>query len=256
MSYLDKCGILHLLTSHSKPLVSGIYADVQVRGAGYKLEHFHEIRKNDPDVERTPEVEEAYILRVTMSGICATCTTRELSFCQRNDNGFNSLYATAVYAACSQRERRLGTSLVVAENEKSFPGAVRAGREKTAKKYVEAAQRKASEFGVYDANDYVSYTSDERRLFRELSGKHSHMHLLLDEIKRILGTRDRRLLEYLDADMRTLPNGMLSDEDLRVIYRAMTEDTPVEVFEPTLTKIEAWTPAVKAFREQLKRRRR
>jgi len=36
---------------------------------------------------------------------------------------------------------------------------------------------------------------------------------------------------------------------------AMTDDAPVEAFESTLAKIEAWPSAVRAFREQLKRRR-
>ena len=256
MSYLvDNCGMLRLLTHHSTPLTSGIYASIQVREAGDKLERFHEFRKDNSDVERTPDVEKAYILRSTMSKICADCTERALSFCQQNDNGFNSLYATAIYAACSQRERKLGTSLVVAEHEKSFPGAVRTGREKTAEKCVEAARRRICEFGIYDENDIISNYASELQHFREMMRNRLSMQQALEVLYKTVKPKNHGLLGHINADIRTLSDDILSDEDLRIVYVAMTDDAPVEAFESTLAEIEAWPSAVRAFREQLKRRR-
>lgn len=247
MGYItDNCGMANILVNHLPPLEPGRYAEAQVRSADGRIERFYEKRKNNPSIKDSPEVANAYALRIGLSRTCEACQSRPLSFC-RADNGFNSVYPVVIFSSVGRYERRHAARIFRrgVRSEDEFVRQLGEEREAYMEECAGLALKKAKDFGIYDNGDF----SEHYNAIEIAKSRHPCLEYIFSWLKGFVVPSRDRLKQHISADVRALSEELLSEDETRLRYRGMTGEVPLESCREVFERIEAWLPSVKAFKE-------
>ena len=259
-SLMNSCKLLPILANHSPPLVPGRYSEAQIRDARSKTDVFYKELKIDPRLIMRPEVVEAANILGNFSITCAYCPTKEFSYCSVNCNGPSHLYTPVIYSSVSSSLRKQSSGVFAAGKAKSgddFTRLTRENLEANIDNCVKSAMRKLDSLGVYDNGDSKEHQAKAAEYSRAFHRKHPYLSHIIDAaISWIpIPPGRQKLEEHVRADVRALSEELLSDDDLRMMYRGLTGDIFLEFCEPYFSRIEAWLPSVRSFMEHTRRKK-